>query len=139
MIEIIISILIGIAIGVIFTFLYFRAEFKEWKIEHEKMIREDSKKKSRASLKGKIAEHLAPFFKEFKYDPSDARFIGNPIDYIIFDGCTDVKDNKEDKPITIVLVEVKTGGSSLTPVERRIKQSADKKLVKFEVIRIEED
>ena len=37
-------------------------------------------------LKGKIGEQMAPLLEEFysKYDLADARFIGQPIDYIIF-------------------------------------------------------
>ena len=42
--------------------------------------------KSRAVLKGTLAEQLAPIFKIFGYNPSDAQFFGDPVDYVIFDG-----------------------------------------------------
>jgi len=53
----------------------FTALLEQWKIEGEKAFREDALAKSRAVLKGALAEQLAPIFKIFGYDPSDARFI----------------------------------------------------------------
>jgi predicted Holliday junction resolvase-like endonuclease len=138
MIESIIAIAAGICIGATFTFFYFRAKMEQWKIETEKKIREDALARSRAVLKGKLAEQLAPIFKVFGYDPSDARFIGNPVDYIIFDGYTKVKEKAEDIPITVVLVDVKTGGANLTYEQMKIKQGIEKGLVKFEVVKLDE-
>lgn len=54
----------------------------------------------RASIKGKISEQIVPFLEQFKYKPSDARFIGSPIDYVILDGYTDVKDVGGEQQIT---------------------------------------
>jgi predicted Holliday junction resolvase-like endonuclease len=166
MIEFILFI-IGVIIGILFTFLYYRAEviklgseigqkifeekkaeleksfeekykilLEEWKIKSEKELREDALERSRAVLKGALAEQLAPIFKIFGHNPSDARFIGDPVDYIIFDGYTEVKERIEDKPITIILAEVKTGEATLTYEQRRIKEGIEKGLVKFEIIRI---
>jgi len=48
--------------------------------------RKDAVETSRSSLKGKISEQMSPLFPEFysKYEPSDARFLGSPIDFVIF-------------------------------------------------------
>ena len=43
-------------------------------------------KRSEAVIKGKVTEHRVPFFEEFDFDPGDARFLGSPIDLIVFDG-----------------------------------------------------
>ena len=32
----------------------------------------------------------------FRYLPADARFLGDPVDYVIFSGYTDVRDNRRD-------------------------------------------
>ena len=87
-------------------------------------------------LKGKIAEQLAPMFEVFSYNPSDARFIGDPVDYVIFDGYTKVRERLEDGPITVVLADVKTGQAGLTYEQRRIRQGIEKGLVKFKTIRM---
>ncbi len=119
---------------------FFEEKYKmlleQWKIEWERTFREDALAKSRAVLKGKLAEQLAPLFKVFGYNPSDARFIGDPVDYIIFDGYTRVKERIEDSPITIVLADVKTGNANLTYEQRRIKRGIELGLVKFEIIRM---
>ncbi len=92
--------------------------------------------RSRAVLKGKLAEQLAPIFKIFGYAPSDARFIGDSVDYVIFDNYTRVKERMEDAPITIVLADIKTGEARLTYEQRRIREGIDKGLVRFEIIRM---
>jgi predicted Holliday junction resolvase-like endonuclease len=171
MMESIIAIVVGIFIGILFAFFYFRAKvesmarrlgeeigqrvfdqrkaelgkvfeekyralLEQWRIETEKAFREDALAKSRAVLKGALAEQLAPIFKVFGYNPSDARFIGDPVDYVIFDGYTKVRERIEDVPITVVLADVKTGEADLTYEQRRIKQGIEKGLIKFEVIRL---
>lgn len=102
---------------------------QNWIFDNEKRIREDAIKKSQAITKGKVTEHIIPYFPEFKYDARDARFLGSPLDLIIFDGLSDGKLN------SIILVEVKTGSSGLTERERQIKNIVDQKLVRYEVIR----
>jgi len=106
--------------------------------EMKDTFRDEILERSRATLKGRVAEQIVPFLVEFKYDPSDARFIGSPIDYVIFDGYTDVKDRRVNRPITVILADVKTGKSAeLSPEQRRIQEALDNKRVKWETIRLE--
>lgn len=69
---------------------------------------------------GKITEHLIPFHRSFltQFNPKDARFLGSPIDLIVFDGYADKKSE-----IVIWLVEVKTGKSKLSDTQKRIRQA----------------
>lgn len=171
MIEIVLTVIVGMAIGILFAYFYFRirvelmarklgdeignrvferqkaeldaaigekykALLEQWKIDSEKKFREDTLAKSRAVLKGALAEQLAPMFKVFGFNPSDARFIGDPVDYVIFDGYTEVRERKADRPITVVLADVKTGQARLTYEQRRIKQGAEKGLVRFKTVRM---
>lgn len=81
---------------------------------------------------------MAPLRPAFKYHPADARFIGNPIDYIIFNGYTDAQDKNSKQPITIVFMDVKAGSrASLTPIQKMIKQSIEKDEIKWETLRLE--
>ena len=105
-------------------------------MEMEAQLRGDILRRSRASLKGRIVEQMIPFFEEFKYNPADARFIGSPIDYVIFDGYTDIKDNRKDRPITVILMDIKTGDSKLTLEQRRIKRALESKRIKWETIKL---
>ena len=69
----------------------------------KKELRESILKRSRAVLKGKISEQMAPFFEAFTFEAADARFIGSPIDYIVFPGYS------ERDPTEVVLIDIKTG------------------------------
>jgi len=70
-----------------------------------------------SSTKGKVSERVAPVFQEFfsKYKAADCWFIGNPIDFIVFQGYSVRRSEK------IIFVEVKTGKSDLKPNERKIR------------------
>jgi len=117
------------------------AKLNEWKatelIETIKTERTDALQRARAVLKGKIGEQLAPLLPEFieLYNASDARFIGSPIDYLIFKNMTAEKD--KELPIEVVLLDVKTGKSGLNRVQRRIKDAIEDGRVSFELIRLE--
>lgn len=92
-------------------------QFESWRRESETDIRQDAIKKSKAVTGGKVTEHFVPFFHEFPFNPSDARFLGSPVDFVVFDG---LADNEE---IDVVFIEVKTGNSSLTKRERRVRDA----------------
>ncbi len=144
--------LLGLLMGLIVAFLVYvvmtarlrhrienvQAEFEKTWLEQESSIRKDAASRSRSVLKGKIAEHMVPLIPEvFRYEPADARFIGAPIDYLIFDGFTRVKDEGLDEPITIILADVKTGNAKLSRTERKIKEAVDAGRVKWETIQLE--
>jgi predicted Holliday junction resolvase-like endonuclease len=95
---------------------------------------------SRRTLKGQIAEQMAPLLPGFPYEPGDARFLGDPIDYVVFNGYTDVKDGQAGPDqIEIVILDVKRGTSKLSPMQRAIARAIEQGRVKFEVVRIADD
>jgi len=102
--------------------------------------RRQSVQRSRSTLKGQIAEQMAPLLPGFRYLPADARFLGDPIDYVVFSGYTDVRDNRaESGTLEIVLLEVKQGGSTLSPFQRAVARSVQEGRVRFELLRIGDD
>ena len=144
--------LLGLGIGVVFAIIvYFimrvrlrhrismvEAEFRASWAEQESSVRKDAADRSRYVLKGKIAEHMVPLFSDvFPFDPSDARFIGAPIDYLIFDGYTAVKDSNSERPITVILADIKTGNATLNKTERKIKEAVEAGRVRWETIRLD--
>jgi predicted Holliday junction resolvase-like endonuclease len=113
-------------------------EFEKTWAEQESSLRRDVADRSRYVLKGKIAEHIVPLLQDvFKYDPSDARFIGAPIDYLIFDGYTAVKDSNSEEPITVILADIKTGNAILNRTERKIKEAVENGRVRWETITLD--
>ncbi len=95
---------------------------QKWKIENEYKIRQDAANRSYAVNLGKITEHLVPFHTNFPFNPKDARFIGSPIDLIVFDGLDD-----DESEIKIYFVEIKTGKSRLSSRQARIKSAVEKR------------
>lgn len=92
----------------------------EWKQEQERSIRQDAVQRSQAVTTGKVIEHLVPYLPNFNYNPKDARFIGSPVDFIVFDG---LNDDEDDQLRNVVFVEIKTGASSLTRRERMVRDA----------------
>jgi len=118
-------------------------ELQRVKEENQKSAEKDRKNSldtQRDVLKGKIGEQMAPLFPEFRnlYNPTDARFIGSPIDYIIFKNLSKV-DSAEEAPLEIIFVDVKTGKSALTKAQQMIERavSGEKKRVDFYTLRLD--
>lgn len=111
------------------------------KLQHQQELAAAKKRSvntSRAVLKGKMAEQLAPLFPEFHYLPSDAKFMGDPIDYVIFDGYTDFRDGDgRAEDIEVILVDIKSGQARLTQGQQAIADAIEAGRVRFETVRID--
>lgn len=132
MIEIVVLIA-GLLIGALLCYAYLRGrlalELERWKAEFEERIRREVLERSRAVLKGRIGEQLAPLLPMFKHEPADARFIGSPVDYVVFDGY------KDGDPRGIIFIDIKTGKTaSLSPIERKLKRVVEEGKVQWETI-----
>ena len=136
-------------LGLIVAYLIFRArvsvfeerarnDLERWKLECTNDIRKDSVNRSRSTLKGRISEQMAPLLPEFPFAPADARFIGNPIDFVVFDGYTKAKDEKGDA-ISVVLVEVKKGKGRLSREETLIKKAVEEGRVSWRTIFLKDE
>jgi predicted Holliday junction resolvase-like endonuclease len=90
------------------------AEWESYKIEE---IVKNRLKRSRAVLGGLVSEQLAPLLPGFPFDPGDCRFVGKPVDFIVFKGMN-------EKAISeVVFLEVKSGSSrTLSDQEKRLRE-----------------
>jgi predicted Holliday junction resolvase-like endonuclease len=73
---------------------------------------------------GKMSENFIPFVKDFPFDPENFRFLGNPIDGIVFE---------DDK---IVFAEFKSGSAQLSSKQKLIKDLVERKKVEWFEFRI---
>jgi predicted Holliday junction resolvase-like endonuclease len=110
--EILLGLGLGVLAGAILSWVYFQI----WRSRYLKKIRQESVKQSQAVISGKVYEQLLPFLPEFPFSPKDVRFLGSPVDLLVFDGM----DRGELK--RVVFVEVKTGQAQLTPRERQLRE-----------------
>jgi predicted Holliday junction resolvase-like endonuclease len=81
---------------------------------------------------------MAPLLPSFGYLPADARFIGSPIDYIIFDGLSEVADEK-GSTISIVFMDVKHGSATLTRTQRMIKKAIEEGAVAWQTLHLADE
>ncbi len=116
----------GVAIGFLVGWLYFQI----WKVRYTTLIREEAVQRSLAVTAGKVHEQLAPYLPEFPYNPKDVRFLGSPVDLVVFDGLA------EGCVQRIVFLEVKTGGSRLTSRERSVREVVDAREVEWGELRL---
>jgi predicted Holliday junction resolvase-like endonuclease len=94
--------------------------------------RKDAVEQSRAVTSGKVSEQLAPYLSsDFNFNPQDARFLGNPVDFVVFDGLSEEKDI-----IEVIFIEVKTGASTLNKRQRRVRDAVKAGLVKWKELRM---
>jgi predicted Holliday junction resolvase-like endonuclease len=98
---------------------------EQWKVEAEKEIRKDAIDKSSSVTMGKMTEHMVPYLPGFGFNPADARFIGSPIDLIVFDGLGN------DDLKKIVFIEIKTGASTLSTRERLVRDAIIEKRIEW--------
>ncbi len=82
-------------------------------------------KKSIEVTIGKTVEKVVPGFRDFPYRPEDCRVLYEPIDYLSFVGLG------RGAISSIDFVEVKTGQSALTKVQRAIRDAVIDRRVSF--------
>ncbi len=120
------ELLVGIAIGLVIAWLYFLA----WKGRYTAAIRDDAVRRSLAVTAGKVHEQLVPYLPEFGFNPKDARFLGSPVDLVVFDGLADGQVRR------VVFLEVKTGAAQLTGRERQVRDVIEAREVAWVELRV---
>jgi predicted Holliday junction resolvase-like endonuclease len=140
-------IVLSFALFAIAIYLFFKN--REWKIKFEKEvedfievreqgIRQDAIARSARTLSGKTLEKFVPFLEDFPYDPHDVRWLGDPVDLVVFDGYSKNKESGSGIK-QIVFCEVKSGGSKLSEIQKKLRSLVEQKKVKWEEFRIGED
>lgn len=120
------DLVLGIAIGIVVAWLYFVI----WKLRYTAAIRENAVQRSLAVTAGKVHEQLVPYLPEFGFNPKDARFLGSPVDLVVFDGLSAGEVQR------VVFLEVKTGGGALTERERQVRRVIEAREVAWVELRV---
>jgi len=95
--------------------------------------RKEAVEKSRSVLSGMFSEQLAPYLPDFPYSATECKFMGKPVDFLVFKGMDDKKISE------VVFVEVKSGKAGLNTQEKNLKDAILNKRVKWEEYRIPEE
>jgi len=103
-----------------------KLEAAEWEGGKLDTIIKTRLKQSRAVLGGLVSEQIAPLLPDFPFDPGDCRFLGKPVDFIVFKGMN------EQKISEIIFLEVKSGKSkNLNQQEKILKEAIDARRVRW--------
>jgi len=94
--------------------------------EQENYAKLLSQKKSSETRIGKVSENLVPFLSKCPYNPSNMVFLGQPLDYLVFD-----MDAGE-----IIFLEIKSGGSRPSKKQRVLRDIIKSNKVYYEEMRI---
>ena len=125
------SLIAGIAIGLLVGLLVAALYVLWWKARYTRAVRLDAVQRSQAVTVGKVYEQLVPYLPEFPFNPKDARFLGSPVDFVVFDGLDDGQVRR------VVFVEVKTAGSDLSTRERRVRDAIRAGRVEWDELRVD--
>jgi predicted Holliday junction resolvase-like endonuclease len=68
-----------------------------------------------------------------EFSPTDFRFLGSPIDFVIFEGASNILDG-QDKDLSITFCDIKTGAAKLTKLQQKIKNAVDNKRINWKTI-----
>jgi len=125
------SLIAGIAIGLLVGLLVAALYVLWWKARYTRAVRLDAVQRSQAVTVGKVYEQLVPYLPAFQFNPKDARFLGSPVDFVVFDGLDDGQVRR------VVFVEVKTAGSDLSTRERRVRDAIRAGRVEWDELRVD--
>lgn len=100
------------------------------RLDLEREIRRDAVERSGAAIRGRVSETFAPYLPGFELEPKDARFLGTPVDFVVFDG------HGEGRCDRVVFVEVKSGGATLSPIERQVRDAVIAGRVEWREVRV---
>ena len=118
-----IGLVVGLGVGL--------ASFFVWKVRYTRAIRQDAVQRSQAVVAGKVHEQLVPHLPGFDFNPKDARFLGSPVDFLIFDGLAD------GTVARVIFLEVKTGAATLSPRERQVREAIMARRVEWRELRVD--
>jgi predicted Holliday junction resolvase-like endonuclease len=111
---------------IVFIFIFYKLGLSQGKSQKELewqknlvSLRSQIADRQRAGIKGKVTEAFAPFLEGFPFKASESKFIGDPIDYLVFEGL----DERDIKGVH--LVEVKENTSKLSKHQKQIKDLID--------------
>jgi len=135
-----IVLMILVIVGLLVALIRATQRFSDYRVAHPhtdaalKAAKSQAVTGSRASLTGKAAEQLAFWLPEFcaEFNPRDARFLGSPVDLVVFDG------HHQDEVERIVFVEVKTKNARLNPAERSLKRAVEARRVEWRLLPVPE-
>ena len=107
-------------------------ELKEREVKlgkRKKLATEKAEITTKAVNVGKNLEKVLPTMRDFKWNVPDSKFLGDPIDLMIFNGLS------MGKVSSLSFVEVKSGNASLNNHQKSIRDAIEDRKVSYKVFK----
>ena len=120
------NVTVALALMSILLVVSFWLNLRLWWSGRQKARQASSQIRAASIDRGLIAEQFAPFtnaFQKLGWDAQEFKFLGKPVDGVQFE---------EDE---VIIVEFKTGKSTLSQKQRRIKELVERGKVRFQEVR----
>ena len=86
-------------------------KFEDKKSEMKKKATDKGRLQAEQDMKKLIKNSLVPIYQQMPYDPRDISIIGNPVDFVVFDGANKVRMKEQDFVKEVVLLTKKTNNA----------------------------
>ncbi len=110
----------GVIIILIVLYVYLNSKYNALFAHYQQLLKQ---KQGDNVRHGNAWEQFVPFASNFPFDRGQFRFLGKPVDGIVFG---------DDK---ITFVEIKTGESQLSASQKQVKKLVDEKKVEWKELR----
>lgn len=116
MLEFVLALALGLIAGLLIARALVRRaatsrvlqDFATWQATELERFRKQVLEAGRPALKRDVGFEVSRGLYEFPFRHADARFIGHPVEYVVFDGYSEVKGRLADALSSVVFVDVKT-------------------------------
>ena len=86
-------------------------KFEGKKAEMKKKATAKGRIQAEQDMKNLIKTSLIPIYQQMPYDPRDISIIGNPVDFVVFDGANKVRMKEQDFVKEVILLSKETSNA----------------------------
>lgn len=120
MTEALLALVAGVVVGLVVVFWLVRevvrgqveAEFERWRTKELYAVRRDALDRSRPDVQRRVGEGIARWTHSFPFLQEDSRFIGHPIDYVVFEGYSELRARREHQLTCVTFVRAREDSGS---------------------------
>ena len=117
--EALIGLVVGLVVGIFLAWQLLRSragtdsaeQLDRWRSEVLPGLRRNDLASRRTGIKTRLGAEISKALFDFPYRHADARFVGHPVEYVVFDGYSEVKGREADaiSSITFLYVQRRPG------------------------------
>lgn len=118
MTEVLGALLAGVLVGLLVVLLLSRelvrgqveSEVTQWRSSELYSVRREALDRSRPDVQRRVGSTIARWTHSFPFLQEDSRFIGHPVDYVVFEGYSEVRARREPKITAVTFVRARENG-----------------------------